>query len=316
MQSGGGPYGLNNIGGSLHIASGFPITGGNFGIGNNLGIGLLIEDDVPVDSSGLRLGFIMNGFLTQFGIAAGKTMDSVTFMGAGAQNAVLSTGTFDEVNMFRVLGLLPGSGAVVNNLYGYRIDTTLNAVGATNAWGFFDDSGAENFFNKSIAIGTGTKKVTNADVAIEVGGLKAIIPGRLTTAQRNALTAVTGMVIYNTDTNLLEYYNGATWEVVGAKLVIQANLAVTDAVDFVPANTRRQVHQVSGNGGPATPTDIDITTAQEGDELMFIGTDNDNTVTFTSATNTVVNGSCTLAMDDTLTLIFVAGKFREFGRNN
>ena len=44
------------------------------------------------------------------------------------------------------------------------------------------------------------------------------------------------MEIYNTDTDQLEYYNGTTWEVVGDKLVVQTNSALTDAVDFDPPN--------------------------------------------------------------------------------
>lgn len=170
VQSTGGPYNINSMGGQFHVAAGFPITGGNFGIGNNLGIGLVIEDDVPPDSSGLGLGFVMNGFLTQFGISAGKTMDSVTFMGAGAQNAILSTGTFNEITMFRAIGLLPGAGAVINNVYGFRVDATLTAASPTNGWGFWNgDVNANNWFAKNLIIGGGSGLPTGA-FALEVSG--------------------------------------------------------------------------------------------------------------------------------------------------
>ncbi len=39
----------------------------------------------------------------------------------------------------------------------------------------------------------------------------AFIPNKLTTAQRDALTAVAGMVIFNTTTNKHQGYNGTTW---------------------------------------------------------------------------------------------------------
>jgi copper(I)-binding protein len=39
----------------------------------------------------------------------------------------------------------------------------------------------------------------------------AFIPPVLTTAQRDALTAVEGMVVYNTTTNVLNFYNGSAW---------------------------------------------------------------------------------------------------------
>lgn len=171
VQSVGGPYGLNNIGGTFHIASGFPITGGNFGIGNNLGIAILAEDDVPVDSSGLRLGFLMNGFLTQIGVANGKVVDSITFMGAGAQDAYPggSTGTFDEINMFRALGILPTNGATINNIYGFKVDPMLSMASPANAWGVWvGDTLADNWFAKNVVIGGATGKTSFAAVGLEV----------------------------------------------------------------------------------------------------------------------------------------------------
>ena len=36
----------------------------------------------------------------------------------------------------------------------------------------------------------------------------------LTTTQRDALTAVEGMIIFNTTTNKLNFYTGAAWEAV------------------------------------------------------------------------------------------------------
>lgn len=169
-QSTGGPYGLNNIGGSFHVAAGHPITGGLFGIGNNLGIGVEIEDDVPVDTFGIRLGFIMNGFLTEIGAATGKTMDSLTFMGAGASNALLSSGTFDEINMFRVVGVLPGAGAIINNIYGYKVDPYLSAASPGNAWGVWvGDTNADNWFAKNVVIGGSTGHATSG-AALDVTG--------------------------------------------------------------------------------------------------------------------------------------------------
>jgi hypothetical protein len=47
---------------------------------------------------------------------------------------------------------------------------------------------------------------------VNVGGLLTI--PRLTTTQRNALTAVAGMLIYNTTSNKLNFYTGSGWEAV------------------------------------------------------------------------------------------------------
>ena len=39
-----------------------------------------------------------------------------------------------------------------------------------------------------------------------------LIPPKLTTAERNALTGVSGAIIFNTTTNALEVYNGSSWQ--------------------------------------------------------------------------------------------------------
>jgi hypothetical protein len=52
----------------------------------------------------------------------------------------------------------------------------------------------------------------NASAAFEVNGTTGgILFPRLTTAQRDALTAVAGMVVWNTTTTKLEVYDGAAW---------------------------------------------------------------------------------------------------------
>ena len=61
----------------------------------------------------------------------------------------------------------------------------------------------------------------------EAGDVVAtFIPPKMTTTERNALTAATGMLIYNTTTNLLNHYNGSAWLAVGA---VAAGLSGTKA---------------------------------------------------------------------------------------
>lgn len=41
------------------------------------------------------------------------------------------------------------------------------------------------------------------------------IPTKLTTTQRDALSSpIAGLMIYNTTTNKMNFYNGSTWEVI------------------------------------------------------------------------------------------------------
>lgn len=261
VQSAGGPYGMNNIGGSLHIAAGFPITGGNFGIGNNLGIGISAEDDIPPDSTGLGLGFIMNGFLTQIGAAAGKTVDSVTFMGAGAQNALLSTGTFNEINMFRAIGILPTAGATINNIYGFKVDSMLTAASPTNAWGVWvGDTNADNWLAKDLVIGGVTGKPTFAGVGLDVNGAVIIQDQINDNANVNSV-----------DTNVRELYDSTG--------VLRFNWSGTDLISDATAI------RLDANGGN-----------QQG--IKFFDNSNTNSTTLRAAGTTTASVTYDLPPDD------------------
>jgi len=58
-------------------------------------------------------------------------------------------------------------------------------------------------------VGIGTQNPAGAlDVSSTTGAL--IVP-RMTTAQRNALTPVNGMILYNTSTNQFNFYENGAW---------------------------------------------------------------------------------------------------------
>lgn len=68
----------------------------------------------------------------------------------------------------------------------------------------------------SITSGTmfGSVSAPNAAAAIEISSTtKGLLLPRMTTTQRNAITAVAGLVIFNTTTTKMECYDGATWQV-------------------------------------------------------------------------------------------------------
>jgi hypothetical protein len=59
--------------------------------------------------------------------------------------------------------------------------------------------------------GLGTATDTTSAMLNVVSTTGAVLLPRMTTAQRNALTAVAGMIIYNTTTGVIEGYEGAAW---------------------------------------------------------------------------------------------------------
>lgn len=55
------------------------------------------------------------------------------------------------------------------------------------------------------------KPVAKVGSNFSIEGERGFVLPRLTTAQRDALAAMAGMVVYNTNTNTVQYYNGTSW---------------------------------------------------------------------------------------------------------
>lgn len=194
------------IGGSAIVDSGTPVSA--FGFGTNLAQTVALSDDWTLDGSGL--GYVDVGFVGSIGIDAGKTMARWTGALGGAGNPS-GSGTITDAIMFRAAGILPQGGSVgVTNMYGFQVDPNLFGLVGTNKWGFYEAGGVENAMSK-LAIGTATNKVANSDTALEIGGARALLNGRGTTAEKNALTAVAGMQFFDTDLGELQWYDGSNW---------------------------------------------------------------------------------------------------------
>ena len=68
-----------------------------------------------------------------------------------------------------------------------------------------------------IFVGAGTSSFMKSD-----GGVGF---SRRSNSQRDSLTAVEGQVIYNTDSNVLEYYNGSDWAKISAVLAVLTSVS-------------------------------------------------------------------------------------------
>jgi len=208
---------LNSIGSEYRIKPTFPVTG-TLVFGMNGGQTAIFEDDMGPDAFGGFLGYCANAFTVQGAVAVGKTVDTVTGVAVGVSIpdvtgfSITDGGTVTKSRMINILGFLnQGGSIVVDSLYGCNIAANFGAY-ATESWGFYNESDTENYFEKSLAFGTTSKKVTNDDIAIEIGSDKAIRFAVMSTTTRDSLTAVEGMTIFNTTTNLLEFYDGAAWQ--------------------------------------------------------------------------------------------------------
>lgn len=111
------------------------------------------------------------------------------------------------------------SSGVITNAIGISIPD--GKIVGTNTWNFQMGS-AQSQHMGSIAIGGSTESTTPATSAsLDLQSTsKSLLANRLTTTQRNALTAVNGMLHYNSTLGEFESYANGAWEPVGARNTI------------------------------------------------------------------------------------------------
>jgi hypothetical protein len=124
-------------------------------------------------------------------------------------DAASTGGTIQNAHLYRAT-IIPNGVTTIDKTKAFFYDAPFGPVG-TERWGVYIDVDSENFFKTSIKIG-GTDKVSNSSVALEIDSTsKAFLNARMTAAQRDALTAIDGMQIYNTDTNRLQVRENGVW---------------------------------------------------------------------------------------------------------
>lgn len=145
-------------------------------------------------------------------VGSGSTVDVI----AGCTFAVSmggGSGTVDKMYLARNVAI-PDGTTTVNNLYGCAVDLPYGTI-ATNNYGIYVSPNIFNYMSSNLLIG-GTAysddKVSNSNVALEIKSTtKAMLFSRMTTAERDAMTAIDGMVVYNTTRSKLQARAGGSW---------------------------------------------------------------------------------------------------------
>lgn len=156
----------------LTVANGSPVTQSMFG--QNFANLVFVQDDWNAGPLGVSLASV--GYVGQTDVAASKTLQSLSMAFAGLQAS--GDGTITDVTLYDALGTLPGTGTpIITNLYAFRGGSLLSAI-ASNVWGInIQDVNAENYFSKSLAIGTSTQKVSSAGIGLEIDTKDILLDG-------------------------------------------------------------------------------------------------------------------------------------------
>jgi hypothetical protein len=106
-------------------------------------------------------------------------------------------------------------GNLSNRFSIQRLNDTNTTVRAT-PFSIANDAPANAFYMlTSGTVGFGTSTPSEKALLDLTSTTKGFLPPRMTTVQRDAITSVpAGLMIYNTTTNKLNFYNGSAWEAV------------------------------------------------------------------------------------------------------
>ena len=175
--------------------------------------------------------------------------------------------------------------------------------------------GGEKRLPGGLNVGSNAALAASSTFSVISTAKGAIAAPVMTSAQRNAIgTPATGLVVYDSNHKHHLAYNGTLWDPIGHQY-INSTATISDAGNISPVDSRNQLLPVVGNAAAVTAADITITDAKNGDQLMLIGTSDTDTVTIVSATNTMINGSATLALGDVIELVFLTSKWYEVSRS-
>ena len=112
------------------------------------------------------------------------------------------------------------------------------------------------------------------------------LPPRMTTTERDAIASpANGLVIYNTTTNLLNFYNGSSWQITGGGNVSSVSVTTANGISGTVTNAST-TPAISLTLGAITPTSVTATGTITGSNLSGTNTGDQINITGNAATVT------------------------------
>lgn len=207
IDGGGTPASVHSLVSNPTVAANATIANADT-LGVNTAMLLTMGDNSTVTTSFVGLAALALPAVVNMG--TGATIDQVsgaTF--AVSLDAAATGGTIANLDLCRSIAI-PNGATAITQLSGYKFDLPFGDPGTTT-WGFYASPDCHNYFAGNLKI-SGTNTVTNSSVGLEIGGTtKAFLNAKMTSTQRDALTAVNGMQVYNTTTDKLQVYAAGSW---------------------------------------------------------------------------------------------------------
>jgi hypothetical protein len=217
----------------------------------------------------------------------------------------------------------PNATTTVTRHYGAWIDQSFGVIGVTN-WGIYQEDSEYNYFEGAIKIGVGD--VPNASQMLHVTGVSTLDGTITTNMPSGAIIADGSGILSSVDgTNQGEALisDGTNWTSSQISVVFNADDLTLTASDVLSVNTVKefQIFRVQGNAAAITMSNTPFSGGlMDGTEIVVIGNDNTNTVTFTNndiAGGCILSAAATLSRFNAITFIYNAAldRYIETSRN-
>jgi len=214
VDGGGNPSTLHSLVTSITASTG--VTTANCDtIGVNTAALITLQANSISTSGPFGLGLTALALPCVVETHTGSTLDFMCAVTGALSLSGTSTagGIIDEARVFRAAPISNGGLTTINKLKGYYFDQFAGVVGTDN-WAFYGADAEHNWIEGGLKIGgvqDVSDKPTNLSVGVEFSTTKALVNTNVTTAERDALTALPGMTVFNVDTLTTQYYNGTIW---------------------------------------------------------------------------------------------------------
>ena len=207
VDGGGNPTTIHSLISNPTVAANATIANADT-LGINTAMLLTIGDNATVTTAFVGVAALALPAVISMG--TGSTIDQVsggTF--AVSLDGGATGGVIDKLDICRSIAI-PNGVTTITNLRGYKFDLPFGDPGTTT-WGFYSEPDCHNYFAGNLKI-SGADTVTNSSIGLEIESTtKAMVLSRMTTTERNALTAINGMQIYNTSTDKFQGYAAGSW---------------------------------------------------------------------------------------------------------
>lgn len=209
VDAGGTPTTVHGMISSQTALNGVTVANADT-IGVNTAALITLETNSVTTSGPFGLGLASLALPCVVTTHTGATLDNMTMAAYALSLDGSSTGgTIDVVHGCRVVGI-PNGITTINNFRGFEYSLPFGSVSALEH-GLYIEGGNENWIASRLVVGT-SDTAANTSVGIEIDSVtKALLLSRMTTTERDALTAINGMVIYNTTLGKFQGYEAGAW---------------------------------------------------------------------------------------------------------